>query len=90
MVEFEWDEDKRLSNLEKHELDFLAARRLFDGRPLFTTTNLHHDELRSVSTGVNEYRHYTVVWTEPDERIRIISFRRARNAEERNYRQLYG
>nr|MBA2468884.1 BrnT family toxin [Chloroflexia bacterium] len=44
----------------------------------------------SVSTGVNEYRHYTVVWTEPDERIRIISFRRARNAEERNYRQLYG
>ncbi len=90
MVEFEWDEDKRLSNLEKHELDFLAARRLFDGRPLFTTTNLHHGELRSVSTGVNDYRYYTVVWTERDEKIRIIFFRRSRNAEERNYRQLYG
>ena len=90
MVEFEWDEVKRLSYLEKHELDFLAARRLFDGRPLFTTTNLHHDELRSVSTGVNEYRHYTLIWTERSDSDRVISMRRARDAEKRKYRAVHG
>jgi len=90
MVEFEWDEVKRRSNLEKHRLDFVVAQRLFDGRPLFTTINLDHDEPRWVSTGVDEHRHYTVVWTERYEKIRIISFRRARDAEERNYRQLHG
>lgn len=90
MVEFEWDEDKRLSNLGKHKLDFRVAQRLFDGRPLFTTINVDHDEPRWVSTGVHEYRYYTVVWTERDEKIRIISFRRARGAEERNHRQLHG
>ncbi len=90
MVDFEWDEDKRLSNLEKHKLDFRVARRLFDGRPLFTTNNVDHVEPRWVSTGTDADRHYTVVWTERDEKIRIISFRRARDAEERKYRQLHG
>lgn len=90
MVEFEWDEEKRLSNIEKHKLDFLDARTFFDGRLLFTTLNLDHDEPRWVSTGVPEHRHYTVIWTERDEKIRIISFRRARDAEERDSRQLHG
>jgi len=90
MVEFEWDEDKRLSNLEKHKRDFLDARQLFDGRPLFTTINLDHDEVRMILTGIQSYRHLTVIWTVREAKIRIISFRRARDAEERNYRQLYG
>ncbi|MDQ3655076.1 MAG: BrnT family toxin [Chloroflexota bacterium] len=90
MVEFEWAEDKRRANLEKHKLDFLDARSLFDGRPLFTKINLDHNESRWVSTGINEHRYYTVVWTERAEKIRIISFRRARDAEERDYRQLHG
>lgn len=90
MVEFEWDEDKRRSNLDKHTLDFLDARRLFDGRPLFTKVSVNHDEPRWVSTRVHEHRYYTVVWTERDEKIRFISFRKARDAEERNHRQLHG
>ncbi len=90
MVEFEWDEHKRLSNIEKHGSDFLDARSLFDGRPLFTTINLDHYEVRLISTGIHAYRHHTVVWTVRELKIRIISFRRARHAEERNYRQLHG
>ena len=39
MVEFEWDEDKSLANLEKHGIDFLNARQLFDGRPLYNPFN---------------------------------------------------
>jgi uncharacterized DUF497 family protein len=33
---FEWDEQKRESNFEKHNLDFDDAYVLFDGRPTFT------------------------------------------------------
>ncbi len=31
---FEWDETKRQRNIEKHEVDFLDAVQLFDGRPV--------------------------------------------------------
>jgi uncharacterized DUF497 family protein len=89
MVEFEWDEDNRFSDLKKHKRDFFDARDMFDGRPLFTTIGLDHDEVRTVSTGVQLDRHLTVIWTVRETRIRIISLRRARNAEERNHRQLY-
>jgi uncharacterized DUF497 family protein len=30
---FEWDEEKRLSNIAKHGFDFIRAARLFGGRP---------------------------------------------------------
>jgi len=35
-MDFEWDEAKRLANLEKHGVDFLRAQMLFDGRPVIT------------------------------------------------------
>jgi uncharacterized DUF497 family protein len=30
---FEWDEPKRLWNLQERHLDFVDAQQLFDGRP---------------------------------------------------------
>ena len=42
-MDFEWDEAKRLSNLEKHQIDFLAMRLLFDGR-LARTVASHREE----------------------------------------------
>jgi uncharacterized DUF497 family protein len=35
-MDFEWDEAKRQRNIRERGLDFLDARRLFDGRPTFT------------------------------------------------------
>jgi len=35
-MEFEWDEAKRLSNLEKHRIDFADVEAIFDGRPVVT------------------------------------------------------
>lgn len=32
-MRFEWDEEKRLSNMAKHGFDFIHAARLFDGGP---------------------------------------------------------
>ena len=90
MVEFEWDEDKSLANLEKHGIDFLNARQLFDGRPLYNSFNERWEEVRLVSTGRLEENFYTVIWTLRDGKVRIISCRKARNGEKRAYRALHG
>jgi uncharacterized DUF497 family protein len=87
-MEFEWDEDKRLSNIEKHGFDFRDVEVLFDGRPLYTRDSPRGDENRHMTTAEFAGRLMTVIWTERGEKIRIISVRRARDAEERNYRQL--
>lgn len=90
MVEFEWDEDKRLANIEKHGVDFRDARVMFDGRPLLTRTSFRDEELRQVTIVVLGERLRTVIWTRRDGRVRIISIRRARDAEEREYCALHG
>ena len=88
---FEWDENKRSRNLEKHRLDFVAAQLLFDGRATVTATSDNPDETRHVTVGgLDDGKFYTVVWTWRGKARRIISFRRARDGEERAYRQVYG
>uniref|UniRef100_Q3AQV5 BrnT family toxin n=1 Tax=Chlorobium chlorochromatii (strain CaD3) TaxID=340177 RepID=Q3AQV5_CHLCH len=87
---FEWDENKRLKNLEKHKLDFVAAVPLFDGRSTVTATSNSANETRYVTTGFIDGKFYTVIWTWKGSIRRIISFRRARHAEERAYCTLYG
>jgi uncharacterized protein (DUF4415 family) len=56
---FEWDEEKRARNLAKHGLDFLDARRLFDGRPTVSVPARTETEARVLTGKV-----YTVVWTQ--------------------------
>ncbi len=87
---FEWDEGKRLRNLAKHKLDFLAARSIFDGRASITAPSVHPFEARLITTAMIGGKFYTVVWTWRDESRRVISFRRARYDEERAYRQIHG
>jgi uncharacterized protein len=87
---FEWNEDKRSKNLAKHGLDFVAARLVFDGRATITAPSAHSSEVRYVTTAHIDGKFYTVVWTWRDVARRIISFRRARDGEERAYRQIHG
>jgi uncharacterized protein len=87
---FEWDEAKRLINIEKHNLDFLDAQLLFDGRASITSESDYPVEARYVTTTLINGRFHTVVWTWRDGVRRIISFRRARYGEERAYRQVHG
>ncbi len=89
-MEFEWDEAKRRGNLAKHGVDFVDMEVFFDGRPVITGVSRYPDEPRLVTTGVLDGRFYTVVWTRRGEAIRLISARRARDAEQRAYRSLYG
>jgi uncharacterized DUF497 family protein len=88
--EFEWDRDKRLRNIAKHGVDFLRIRQLFDGRPIVNTTSSRNGEQRFATIGKLGEKHYTVIWTERGDTIRLISARRARHAEERTYREVHG
>jgi uncharacterized DUF497 family protein len=86
----EWDEAKRLKNLERRGLDFADADLLFDGRPMTTAPSRRNNEDRFISTAEIEGRLYTVVWLWRGDNQRIISFRRAGSVEERAYRQTFG
>lgn len=88
-MEFEWSETKRLAVLEARGLDFLDGRRLFDGRPLHTTSSRRGTEERWISIGDLEGRLVAVVWTLRDGNTRIITMRRARDGEKRGFSALY-
>jgi len=89
-MDFEWDEAKRRSNIDKHGLDFRDALRIFDGRPRLDVGSSRGEEERTLSVAIFDERFAAVTWTwRGNDTIRIISVRRARRAEERQYRQLH-
>jgi len=85
-MRFEWDEKKRIINLQRHGFDFADADEVFRSE---TTTieddRFDYDEPRYVSFGMLKDLVVAVVHTETDEIIRVISFRRATRNEEREY-----
>ena len=86
---FEWDETKRLKTLHNRHLDFKDAWQVFDGRPVVHLPSFRNDESRFISISEINGAFYTVVWMWRGQNKRIISFRRARNAEERAYRKAH-
>lgn len=86
---FEWDEAKRLKNIEKHEIDFVEAVIVLLGRNVDVPT-AHDGEPRRKATGFHGGRFITVIYTPRNGKTRIISARRARHDEQRAYRQLHG
>jgi uncharacterized protein len=88
-MRYEWDERKRLINMEKHGLDFLDAIVVFDS-PHVITPSLNDKEERFLAIGTFEGRFVTVIYTMRAETIRIISFRRARHEERETYQKLFG
>ena len=85
--EFEWDEDKAEANLRKHKISFQEASRVFDDLFALIEQDLSEDfgEDRFLATGVIKGSLVTVVYTERDERIRIISARKANSDEQKRY-----
>ena len=90
-MEFAWDEAKREWVLAERGIDFLlVAFELFDGRTLLTVPTLRDDEERFLSVGLIQGKFFAVVWTWRDGAVRIITARRARDAEEERYSAVYG
>lgn len=85
--EFEWDDAKALGNLAKHGVPFAYATRVFlDPAAIdFDASRPGDGEIRRKVVGVIDRRVFTVVYTEREGVIRIISARRSNAAEERQY-----
>ena len=90
MLIFEWDEAKRLANLEKYGIDLADAALVFDGRPRVTAVARRGSEERYVSVALVRGKCRTAVWTWRADHIRLISFRRSRREEEDTYRARHG
>ncbi len=88
-MRFEWDEEKRALNLAKHGIDFDRAVDLFDGRPVREVRSAYLLEERWLTIGPLDGKLVTAVWTPRGDSVRLISVRRARNGEERDYHKNY-
>ncbi|MGO9376431.1 MAG: BrnT family toxin [Syntrophobacteraceae bacterium] len=89
-MRFEWDERKRISNLEKHGLDFRDVTVVFEAPHVEAPAIYRSGEQRFLAIGTFEGRYVTVVCTTRSDAIRVISFRRARHEERQKYQELYG
>jgi uncharacterized DUF497 family protein len=86
--EFEWDDAKAARNARKHRVEFREAETVWlDPNRIEAPDETHSDEEeRSVTIGLSSrLRLLAVVFTERHEAIRIISARRANQAETRRY-----
>lgn len=89
MIDFEWDQSKRAANVLKHGIDFDDAIRIFDGL-VFTRQSDQKNEERFVAIGEFDEVILAVVFTLRGDTRRIISARRARPNEKRDYCKTLG
>jgi uncharacterized DUF497 family protein len=80
-MDFEYDLTKSASNESKHGIDFDQAQALWNDPWMLEAPAKTEDELRFLSIGKIEGKHWAVVWTPRGEAVRIISVRRARKEE---------
>ena len=87
-MQYEWDETKRLINLRKHGIDFIQISAVFDSEILTIEDDRHnYGEQRFVTFGLLQGRVIAIVHTEQENRIRIISARKATKYEQQTYFQ---
>jgi uncharacterized protein len=85
-MNYEWDEKKNLSNIEKHHADFSDVPQMFDGPLLaFPDNRLEYGEERHIVIGFINGRLMVAVFTQRGGAIRIISLRKANGREKRKF-----
>ena len=85
---FEWDENKRQSNILKHRIDFIDAKIVFKDpcKIDMIDTRVDYGEVRSRTVGrMGDTLVLTVVSTDRNGTIRIISARQANKKERSIY-----
>lgn len=82
-MKFEWDEQKRLINLQRHGFDFVGIEMVFSGdKHTILDDPFDYGETRFVTFGFLEGRVVAVVHIDTDETIRIVSVRKATKNEQ--------
>ena len=86
-MEYEWDEAKRRSNLEKHGVDFSAIE-AFEWGSAVIQPSYRGGELRYTATGFIGSRLHYLVYTMRGDNRRIISLRKTNSRDRRRYEQV--
>ena len=81
MGDFEYDDDKSQTNLQKHGIDFLDAQALWNDPDLLEIRAKSEDEPRFLVIGLIGQKHWSAVVTYRNGTIRLISVRRSRKRE---------
>lgn len=89
-MEIEFDPSKAEENLKKHGVSLADSEPvLYDPRALTLEDTSSEMEQRFITVGMDALgRILTVVWTEREDNIRIISARQASKKERKNYEEL--
>ncbi len=90
-LQFEWDEEKAKVNLKKRSVGFDEGATIFNDPLIITITDQAHSdtEQRNISLGISVKGHLLiVVHTERNEKIRLISCRKATPHERKTYDEL--
>jgi uncharacterized protein len=80
-MEFEFDPHKSDANRQKHGIDFVEAQALWDDLDLIELPARTVDEQRLVVIARIGERHWSAIIACREQRVRIISVRRARKEE---------
>lgn len=84
---FEWDDNKREINIEKHGIDFFDAVAIFNDINRIEKTIMHETgEERHITIGMVNGVFLLVVYTLRGKSIRLISARRASKNERKYYK----
>ena len=87
-MSYEWDESKAKKNVQKHKIQFADAIGVFEDERAVTIEEDHEDEIRMVTLGMDFLaRVLVVVYTWRDEKIRLISARKATPHEREQYEE---
>lgn len=84
MTHYEWDQDKREVNLNKHGVDFADIEH-FQWDSALVGRSDRHGETRYIGVGYLQDRLYVVVFADRESATRIISLRRASQEERQRY-----
>jgi hypothetical protein len=90
LPQYEWDEDKARANLRKHQVSFQEGATVFNDLLIATLPDPDHsdDERRYIAIGCSvRGRILVVVFTEREDKIRLISCRKATPVERKAYEE---
>jgi len=89
-MQIEYDQNKSKINKQKHNIDFEEAKELFENdEALVIPAKTIENESRYALISKIKDKCFVAIFTYRGENIRIISVRRCRKNEERNYEEYY-
>lgn len=87
-MQYEWDPNKNEQNIKKHGFCFQDAWMVLEGKNI-ECRSYRNSEERWKAIGVLKDKYVAVVYAKRENKVRIISIRRARLNERREYCELY-